>query len=492
MQSYRAGATLMKAKYLKLAALLLAVAALGAAGGYWWAGHETAPEAQPETGRKVLYWYDPMVPQHRFEKPGKSPFMDMQLVPKYADEGGDTTVKIDPAQAQNLGVRVAIVTRAPLANVIEAAGVLSFNERDVAVIQARTDGFVERVYARAPGDIVRAGSPLADLLVPAWAAAQTEFLALRANGDAGLRAAARERLRLTGMPQNLIERVERSGRPHAILTVAAPIGGVIQQLDVRAGMSVTAGQTLARINGLNIVWLDVAVPEAQAGAVRVGQSARASFAAFPGEAVAGRVTAILPEANPATRTLRVRVELPNRDLRLKPGMTAQVRLESQGSQSALRVPTEAVIRTGKRALVMIAEDAGRYRPVEVSLGHEVGGDTAILAGLEEGQRVVVSGQFLIDSEASLRGMTTAPASPAMTQPQLHESQGEIRELSPGEIKLSHGPISTLAMPSMTMAFPVARPELTQNLQPGDRVRFALRESDSGLVIERIEKLAAKP
>lgn len=479
----------MKVKYLKLAALLLAVAALGAAAGYWWANREAAPAEQPETGRKVLYWYDPMVPQHRFEKPGKSPFMDMQLVPKYAEEADDTTVRIDPAQAQNLGVRVATVTHATLANVIEAAGVLSFNDRDVAVVQARADGFVERVYARAPGDIVRAGSPLADVLVPAWAAAQTEFLALRANGDATLRAAARERLRLTGMPQNLVERFERSGKPHAVLTVTTPVGGVIQQLEVRAGMTISAGQTLARINGLNTVWLDVAVPEAQAGAVRVGQNARASFAAFPGEAIAGRVTAILPEANTATRTLRVRVELPNRDLRLKPGMTAQVRLESQANRSALRVPTEAVIRTGKRALVMVAEDAGRYRPVEVSLGHEVGGDTVILAGLEEGQRVVVSGQFLIDSEANLRGLTSAPTSPAMMQPQLHEAQGEIRELSPGEIKLSHGPIDTLAMPPMTMAFAVARTELAQNLKPGDRVRFAVRQSDSGLVIERIEKVS---
>lgn len=482
----------MKAKDVKLAALLLTVAALSAAGGYWWASRDAAPAEPPETGRKVLYWYDPMVPQQRFDKPGKSPFMDMQLVPKYADEGDDATVRIDPALAQNLGVRLATVTRAPLANVIEAVGVLSFNERDVALIQARTDGFVERVYARAPGDIVRAGSPLADLLVPAWAAAQTEFLALRASGDAALRAAARERLKLTGMPRSLIERVERTGRPHAVLTVATPIGGVIQQLEVRAGMSVAAGQTLARINGLNTVWLDVAVPEAQAGMVRAGQSALASFAAFPGEAVGGRVAAILPETNPATRTLRVRVELPNRDLRLKPGMTAQVRLESDGSQSALRVPTEAVIRTGKRALVMVAEDGGRYRPVEVSLGHEVGGDTVILAGLEEGQRIVVSGQFLIDSEASLRGVTARPTRPAASGPVLHEAQGRIEKLSASAATLSHGPFDTLNMPAMTMTFSLARPELAQGLEAGDRVRFAVRETGQGLVIERIDKIADQP
>jgi Cu(I)/Ag(I) efflux system membrane fusion protein len=389
-------------------------------------------------------------------------------------------------------VRLATVTRAPLASVVEAVGVLSFNERDVAVVQARSGGFVERVYARAPGDVIGAGSPLADVLVPEWAGAQAEFLALKAGGDPALLDAARERLRLTGMPQALIERVERTGKPHTVFTVTTPIGGVIQQLDVRAGMTVMVGQTLARINGLGTVWLDVAVPEAQAGALRVGEDARASFAAFPGETIAGRITAILPEANLNTRTLRVRVELPNRDLRLKPGLTAQVRVEGNGKQTALRVPTEAVIRTGKRALVMLAEEGGRYRPAPVTLGPEIGGDTAILAGLEEGQKVVASGQFLIDSEASLKGLTARLAEPSSAMPALHESEGRIDELSPTEATLTHGPFKTLGMPGMTMAFPLARPELAQGLAAGDRVRFGVRETDDGLVIERMEKIGGKP
>ena len=496
----------MSAKPVKQVLIAIAVAALGAAGGYWWAQRQAtssmpqATSAPVSSERKVLYWYDPMAPQQHFDKPGKSPFMDMELVPKYADESGSSGVKIDPTLAQNLGLRLATVMRAPLATSIDASGVLGFNERDVAVVQARSGGFVERVYARAPGDVIAAGSPLADVLVPEWAGAQAEFLALKASGDAGLLDAARTRLRLAGMPPALIERVERSGQPHTVITISAPIGGVIQQLEVRAGMTLMAGQTLARINGLGSVWLEVGVPEAQAGGLRVGQAAQARLAAFPGETVAGRVAAILPEANADSRTLRVRVELPNHELRLKPGLTAQVRLEGGSTQAVLRVPTEAVIRTGKRALVMLAEEGGHYQPVEVTLGAEVGGDTVILAGLAEGQKVVASGQFLIDSEASLTGLaarmpeksTEPPATKPAAMPALHESEGRIDDLSPSEATLTHGPFKTLGMPGMTMGFPLARPELAQGLKVGDRVRFAVRESDDGLVIERMEKIGGKP
>lgn len=487
----------MKAKTLILAALVVGVAALGTAGGYRWAQRQAMEPtaATPAADKKVLYWYDPMAPQQQFKQPGKSPFMDMQLVPKYADEGEVSTVKIDPAFAQNLGVRLATVVRAPLASGIEAVGVLGFNEREVAVVQARSGGFVERVFAHAPGDIVAAGAPLADVLVPEWAGAQAEFLALKASGDAALLDAARQRLQLAGMPSALFEAVERSGKQHPIFTIRAPIGGMIQQLDVRSGMTVVIGQTLARINGLGTVWLEVAVPEAQAGSLRVGQTAQARFSAFPGETIAGRVTAILPQANPDSRTLRVRVELPNRELRLKPGLSAQVKIEGGGTQTALRVPTEAVIRTGKRDLVMLAEAGGRYRPVAVTLGPEVGGDTVILAGLDEGQKVVASGQFLIDSEASLSGLTTQPvepAKPAVPAPVLHESEGRIDDLSPTEATLTHGPFKTLGMPGMTMAFPLARPELARGLKVGDRVRFGVRVTDDGLVIERMQKTGSHP
>ncbi|MFK9007292.1 efflux RND transporter periplasmic adaptor subunit [Pseudomonas pergaminensis] len=384
---------------------LLAVALLGGGlGAGYWLAQAPAPVAAM-ADKPALYWYDPMYPQQKFDKPGKSPFMDMQLVPRYAEGAADSAaVQIDPRVAQNLGVRLATVTRGVLASTLELSGILAFNERDVAVVQARAGGFVERVYDRAPGDVLKAGAPLADLLVPEWAAAQEEFLALRRSADAPLLAAARQRLRLSGMPAGLIAQMERSGRVQSVLTVASPIGGVVQTLDVREGMTMAVGQTLARINGLDRLWLQVAVPQSQGAALAVGQAVESRFVGLPGQVVKGAVSAILPTIAGDSRTVQVRVELPNADGTLRPGMTAQVRLAQSSAQSVLQVPSEALIRTGKRTLVMLAEEGGHYRPVDVEVGAESQEMTVIRSGLQEGQQVVASGQFLLDSEASLRGI----------------------------------------------------------------------------------------
>ena len=486
-------------------ALLVGISlALGVAGGYWLAHQRMSglPNTTQEQSlnspgeRKALYWYDPMYPQQKFDKPGKSPFMDMQLVPQYTSSAGDrATVSIDPSLTQNLGLRFATVSRAIFDSSLDVTGVLGFNERDVAVIQARTPGFVERVYAHAPGDVLKANAALADVLVPEWAAAQTEFLALKRNGDAALLDAARQRLRLTGMPAALITDVERGGKVQPYLTLTSPIAGVLQELNVRAGMTVATGDTLARVNGLSSVWLAVAVPESDAGSITVGQAVEARLPAFPGTILNGRVSAILPETNPDSRTLRVRVELPNPDGRLRPGLTAQVHLNRSTEQSVLWVPSEAVIRTGRRALVMLAADAGRYRPVAVQLGQESDGKTAIVKGLEEGQKVVTSGQFLLDSEASLKGIVASSeeeSPPSAAASSFHEADGQIVEINDKEVTLAHGPFKTLGMPGMTMTFPLANPALMQGFKTGDKVRVAVSQTDDGLRVEHLEKSGSQP
>lgn len=398
----------------KVTGLVVAALALGVAAG-WWAGQPRDTGMAPSmaaSAPKALYWYDPMFPQQKFDKPGKSPFMDMQLVAQYADDKADAqTLRVDPGQTENLGVRLATVSRGMLATRVMASGVLGFNERDVAVIQARTPGFVERVYNLAPGDVLKPDVALADVLVPEWAAAQEEFLALKRVGDSALLAAARQRLRLTGMPPALIAQVERSGKVQPVLTVTSPVGGVLQTLNVRQGMTLALGETLAQVNGLGSVWLTVAVPEAQAAAVAPGQTVEARLPAFAGEVFKGTVSTILPQTNADSRTLQVRVELANPGARLRPGLTAQVSLEQGIDQHVLWVPSEAVIRTGHQALVMLAEEGGHYRPVEVRTGPENDGQTAILQGLQEGQQVVSSGQFLLDSEASLKGLDVTPLAP---------------------------------------------------------------------------------
>jgi membrane fusion protein, copper/silver efflux system len=386
---------------------VMAAALIAGGGGYWLGQHGNNAPSTSSPARKILYYYDPMVPLEHYDNPGALSSMGMKTQPKYADEGGAPGeapgITVNPAAMQNLGVRVVTAQMGSLAATLNVTGTIDFNQRDVAIIQARSGGFVARVYGHAPGDVIRAGAPIADVQLPEWGGAQTEFLSVKRLGRPDLTAAARQRLRLLGMSDGVISSVERSGRTNGTLTITSPISGVIQTLDARAGVTLAQGQTLAQVTGLGTVWLNAAVPEAQAGSVRMGQSATATLAAFPSETFSGRILAVLPTAQADSRTLTVRIELANRGGRLRPGMFAQVALGGTAS-TALLVPSEAVIRTGTRTLVMLATGSGRYRPAEVRAGREGGGQTEILEGLTAGEKVVASGQFLLDSEASLTGI----------------------------------------------------------------------------------------
>ena len=393
---------------------ILAAVLIAGGGGYWYGqrGSEgAAPPAANSGERKILYYYDPMVPQEHYNNPDSLSSMGMKTQPKYADAGGASGaapgVKIDPSAMQNFGIRVVGAQMGTLTARLNVTGSIDFNQRDVAIIQARSGGFVARVYARAPGDMIAAGAAIADVQLPEWGGAQTEFLAVKRLGRPDLTAAARKRLKLLGMSDGLIASVERSGRTNGTVTITSPISGVIQTLDVRTGMTLAQGQTLAQVTGFGTVWLNAAVPEAQSGNLRIGQHASATLTAFPGELFGGRIVAILPTAQADSRTLTVRIELPNRSRRLRPGMFAQVALGGD-AKPALLVPSEAVIRTGTRTLVMLASGDGRYQPAEVRTGREGGGQTEILAGLGVGEKVVASGQFLLDSEASLSGIAARP------------------------------------------------------------------------------------
>ena len=392
-------------------AAILAAVLIAGGGGYWLGqrGDSHAPGGTPADSRKILYYYDPMVPQERYDNPDSLSSMGMKTIPKYADETDDGTpgVRIDPSAMQNLGIRAVAAEMGSLAAAVNVTGTIDFNQRDVAIVQARAGGFVERVYRLAPGDVIRAGAPIAELQLPEWGAAQTEYLSVRKLGRPELTAAARQRLRLMGMPEGVIAEVDRSGRTGGRLTVRAPIGGVVQTLNARTGVTLAAGQTLAEISGLGTVWLNAALPEAQAGQVQVGQRATATLTAFPGEAFAGKIVAILPTTTADSRTLTVRIELANRGGRLRPGMFAVVALGGDAKPTLL-VPSEAVIRTGTRSIVMLEKDDGRYHPAEVVAGREGGGKTEILQGLAPGEKVVASGQFLLDSEASLTGLAVRP------------------------------------------------------------------------------------
>jgi membrane fusion protein, copper/silver efflux system len=401
----------LRSTRLLLGALILV--AVSSMAGYWFArlGSPRESPANPRTvaaqERRPLYWYDPMVPNQHFDRPGKSPYMDMQLVPRFADgvePQAATSVRIDPSILQNLGVRTSRVERGPLVRSVEAVGTIGFNQSHMAVIQARGSGFVTRVYSRAPGEVIARDAPIVDLLIPEWVAAQTEFLALMNSGHRDLADAARERLSLLGMPPSLIAEMMRRHAPQSTVTIKSPFAGVIETLEAREGMTVSAGATLAKINGFATVWLEASIPETEGALAQLGKNVKAHLTAYPGQEFSGHVITVLPQTNLETRTVRVRIELANPNGLLKPGMFARVRMGSAEEGSILSVPAEAVIRTGIRTIVIVAAEQGRFAPTTVRVGADVNGKTVILAGLREGQRVVISGQFLIDSEASLKGV----------------------------------------------------------------------------------------
>ena len=400
----------------------IALSVLGAAlvAGSFYAGRHSsgsnevvmaaAPAASEPAGKKVLYWHDPMVPGPRFDKPGKSPFMDMQLVPVYADgDSSDGGVKISPAVQQNLGIRTASVRKADVSSSFDAVGTVQFDERLNLAVQTRVAGYVEHLAVRAPMERVRKGQMLATIFAPEWLGPQNELLALkRAGVSQDLIGAARERMRAMSIPDSLVRQAEESGTAQARFPLTAPASGVVAELGVREGVAVAPGATLFRIAGLETVWAVAEVPEAQAVRLTRGQKVRAVLQADESQVLEGELMEILPQVSASTRTLQARFEVDNRAGKLMPGML--LRLQVAGpSVSRLVVPSESVIRTGKRAVVLVRKENGSFESREVSIGQEAGDDIEVTQGLAEGEQVVASGQFLIDSEARLRSVTGSMA-----------------------------------------------------------------------------------
>jgi membrane fusion protein, copper/silver efflux system len=358
-----------------------------------------------DTAGTVLYWYDPMVPEQHFDKPGLSP-MGMEMVPRYADAGGAAggVVRIDPATVQNLGVRTAPVERRVLSTALRVPGTVAWNPREATTISARVDAVIGKLRVRAPYTQVTAGEPLADLLAPKWSSALAEYDALQSaqSTDAkALRGAARERLQILGLTSADIRAARRGAG--AAITLHAPQAGVVTTLEVREGQRVSAGQTLMTLNGLATVWVEAALPQAVAGAVHGGTPVTVTVDAFPGQVFHGSVETLLPDIDNATRTQRARIVLANPGGRLSPGMFVTVQLHPADGEAVPVVPDDALIATGQQTRVIVAETDGHFRPLAVRTGRSADGYTEILDGMHGGEKVVVSGQFLIDSEASLFG-----------------------------------------------------------------------------------------
>lgn len=349
--------------------------------------------------RQALYWYDPMVPDKHFDKPGKSPFMDMELVPKYADDMAAGGVRVDAGMQQNVGIRVATVEKGQLPFALQVPGTLTWNLRNEFLVSARAEGLITKVLIKAPYTTVRHGQPLAVLLAPSWSSALAESAALQeADSPAAreLQAAAEQRLRALGVPA-------QAAIDNGAVTLAAPEDGVVTEVLAREGETVMPGAPLFRINSTASLWLEAWVPQINVATLRPGTPVRASVDGLPGQTFTGAVEVLLPQVDTASRTQRARIVLQNPNGQLAPGMFAEVSLQAGGQRALPLIPTDALIATGEDSRVIVQDDNGHFRPVRVRVGRSSEGRTEVLEGLAGGERVVVSGQFLIDSEASLSG-----------------------------------------------------------------------------------------
>lgn len=470
-----------------IAALLFAVALAAALTGYLLGGRGGSQSVCP--GGQALYWYDPMIPQEHHSGPGKSS-MNMTLIPKCASGSAQEGVTVSPAMQQNLGIRLAKVETRDIAPTIGAVGQVQFDERLISEVQTLTPGFVESLSVRAEGEPVGGGRVIAQVYSPDLLGAQNEYRALLtspSNAAASLRGAARRRLELLGLPEGAIRRIERGGPPQRTYPVVARTSGVVTQIGARPGAQVTPGQSIVAIQGLGQILVVADVPEGSLANVHVGQPATISFPAYPGDVRQSVVDYIYPSFNTQARTARVRITLPNPGGRLKQGMFANVTLQGSGGMAVV-VPSEAVIDTGVRQVVIAKRD-GAFVPQEVRVGRDYDQYTEILAGLQPGEEVVASGQFLIDSEASLSGfLSRLQANPAAA-PKVATGHGIIVAVdgAAGSVTIQHQPIAEMNWPGMTMTFNLAQRSMLRGLSRGLRVEFAVETEPRGnsFVIDRI-------
>lgn len=497
---------------MKKTSLIIAIALVCVGGIGYLVGHSTNNSAvmttptPPQKERKILYWYDPMVPNQHFDKAGKSPFMDMELVPMYDDDSTTPgTVKIDPATVQNMGVRTAMVMRGSLSRHIDTTGVINPDEHRIQVVQTRAAGWVERLHVSATNDPVKRGQLLLELYSPDLVAAQEEYLLARqsrngADGDALLQA-SQAKLALLGLSAGQIAQLKSGNKPGRLIAYYAPTNGVVTELNVRQGAQVSPGMNLYSLVDLSSVWVTAEIPETQGGWLREGINALVTVPTYPGKQFNGRIEYVYPNVSETTRTLQVRIRLANPDGLLKPGMFANVVLDDGARQDVLQVPSEAVITTGRRSVVIVADGGGKFHPAEVHLGRESGGQYEILDGLTEGQTILISGQFMIDSESNLKTALDrlqppqnmpAQAAPMTTNTiqKIYTGHGKVNEIdiADGTINITHDPIPSLKWPGMTMDFTVKDAAILKMVKPQDVIDFEMTESSKGeYTITKISK-----
>lgn len=483
-----------------VAALLAAVS-----GGYWAGNRQrqsgASPSALPAPNgeiagqRKLLYYRNPMGLPDTSPVPKKDS-MGMDYVPVYAGDEPDETgvVKVNPARVQTLGVKTAIAEWRQLDAAVEAVGRVEINERAIAEVAPKFEGWIERLHVSASGDPVRRGQPLFSVYSPELVSAQKELSiaeALRqdtAGADAATREgahrlaeAARERLQNWDMAAT-------GGKVSRRLTFTSPASGIVLEKNAVEGMRFTAGMSIFRIADLSTVWVIADVYEQNLARIKVGQQAEVTIDAFPDRRFSARVAYLYPTLNAATRTTPVRLELNNRDGLLRPGMFAHIALAAENAAPRLAVPVSAVIDSGSRQVILLALGAGKFKPQPVKLGLRGKEYVEVLEGVQAGDRVVVAANFLIDAESNLKAAladftaagdeTGGGAAQASAR---YRATGRLEgiDAAAGTVSVSHAPIPALNWPAMTMDFNLAAPEVIKGIAPGTPIRFEFEQRGAG-------------
>lgn len=381
-------------------------------------GSKTTPKNQED--REILYWQSPMNPSEIYDKPGKSN-MGMELVPVYADEANssDGLIKINPVVEQNMNVRTASVMQKDLSATVNAVGKVEYDEQKLHNVNLKISGWVEQLFVDYTGKMVEKGQPLFSIYSPELVTTQREYLlALNTqekvgsstfetirDGGNSLLEATRKRLEYWDIPESEIKTLEETGEVIKAITLKVPATGVVLHKNVIEGEFIKAGTSAYKIVDLSTVWVQASVYDYEVPWIREGQQAQMELSYQPGKIYKGTVAYIYPNLDQKSRTIQVRLEFPNPDLELKPGMFANVRIKTRPKQNVTVIPNEAIIRTGERNIVFVAKGEGMFEPREVILGMEGGNrnnEIQILSGVNPGEKVVTSAQFLFDSESRLQ------------------------------------------------------------------------------------------
>ncbi|GAB1259662.1 efflux RND transporter periplasmic adaptor subunit [Aurantivibrio plasticivorans] len=447
-------------------------------------GGNSSSETSSDAKQEPLYWVAPMDPNYRRDKPGKSP-MGMDLIPVYdkgakANDEGPGTISISPDVINNLGVRTGLVERQPLHTEIVTVGYVKYDEDKLIHIHPRVSGWVEKLFVKAAGDPVQQGEPLYSLYSPELVNAQEELVLALNRKNSRLIQAAEDRLKALQIPAASIKALKQTLKIQQTVTFYAPQTGVVDNLNIREGFYVKPGTTMLSIGALDQVWVDAEIFERQAALVKAGDPVTMNLDYLPGKTWSGQVDYIYPTLDSKTRTVRLRLRFENPDFALKPNMFAQVAVHSDSAEQLLVIPREALIRTGSQDRVVLALGEGSYKSIAVKVGREDQSIAEIIEGVSEGDRVVTSAQFLLDSESS-KTSDFKRMHHGEDQPSSVWVAATIESVMPDHrmVTVKHEAIDAWGWPEMTMDFQVNPKVNFEALTPGTQLHMEITKLDNG-------------